>query len=159
SRRDAFQFLLLTESRSKAEARAIAAVSGDDPGIRIVGLQYLAMGPYRLQTLREHITVNLDVSAQFQEMVSNEPRVFRPPAGLRNDTLQKLLAEKDRDTVVSAAYLLALGGRTDVIETLVRAWREGAARDDTYQQLVYRAIAATNDESRVSLLEEMYAGF
>jgi hypothetical protein len=53
-------------------------------------------------------------------------------------------------------YFLALLGEPRGLPALIQYWREQHAADKSWQRLVYRAIAALNDDAQVPVLDEIY---
>jgi len=73
--------------------------------------------------------------------------------------VRPLTADKeDQQSAASAAYLLALSGDRSALDTLVAYWRQHGKSDSDWARLVYRAVAAINDDALVPVLEEVYAG-
>jgi hypothetical protein len=87
---------------------------------------------------------------------SGQPIVPKAPAGLAAAPLRPLLTDRDPEVAAYAGYLLALLGEGDGLDRLLQHWSGRARTDTTWMRLVYRAIAAGNDDARVTVLETIY---
>jgi hypothetical protein len=70
-----------------------------------------------------------------------------------------MLADPDVKSAAYAGYLLSLFGEANGLGPLMTYWRARALNDEAWTRLVYRAIAAINDQSQVPVLEEIYGRF
>jgi HEAT repeat protein len=160
-RRDAFQIML--QCRDKAEARqaAMGALADRDAEVRRLALWALADGPGSLSSLREgQFHLSLDNPSHYSRS-SGEPGPIVPevPRGLKPEALHRFLQDSDPRAAALAGYLLVLLGDESGLTPLLKIWRERAKTDNSWARLVYRAVAALNDDSRVNLLEEIYRGY
>jgi hypothetical protein len=73
--------------------------------------------------------------------------------------VRPVLDSDDGETAAYAGYFLALLGEPAGIDRLIRFWRDKADDKDAWRRLVYRALAALNDNQHLSVLEEIYASY
>lgn len=155
-RRDAFQVLLVTLPRARATEAAIAAVRGDDGSRKGLALIRLVEDREALALLRDAIQMNVDSEGASYFHGNGRAIVPEPPPGLEPQHVRPLVDDPDPKTAAYAGYLLALLGEQDGLDSLIRYWRAREEDDEKLYKLVYRAIAALNDSTRVPLLEEIY---
>ena len=153
-RRDAFQVLLATLPDKEATPRAVAAMSSDDPFRRKLALVRLVEGSRALGLLRDAIVLNID--GQGASYGGGTPIVPEPPPGLEPQDVRPLVDDPDPKTAAYAGYLLALLGEKEGVGPLVEYWHAGQEENEELSRLVYRAVAAVNDSTRVSVLEAIY---
>jgi hypothetical protein len=120
----------------------------------------LTQGAGSLHYLRdEQMYLYLDNNENFTPAYdggAGQAIVPEPPKGLQPEVVRPLLRDANPRMAAQAGYLLALMKESDGLEPLVRYWRDHARTDDTWMRLVYRAIAALEDDGKVSILEEIY---
>jgi HEAT repeat protein len=153
-RRDAFQVLLATLPDKEATPRAVAAMSSDDPFRRKLALVRLVEGSQALGLLRDAMVLNVDSERSSPD--SGTPVVPEPPPGLEPQHVRPLADDPDPKTAAYAGYLLALLGEKEGVGPLLQYWQAGQEENEELSRLVYRAIAAVNDSTRVSVLEAIY---
>jgi HEAT repeat protein len=154
-RRDAFQVLLVTLPDREATQRAVAAMSAGDSARRRLALVRLVEGADALGVLRDVMVLGIDIFGPSR--YRGGPIVPEPPPGLEPHHVRPLLDDPDSQTAAYAGYLLALLGEEEGLGPLLQHWHAREEDDRQLSRLVYRAIAALNDPSRVSVLEEIYA--
>lgn len=157
-RQDAFRVILLSQSKATSQQRALATLNQTDPDLRKLALRFLALGPNAIQQLRGeqiYLVVNnpelLDRSTPHGQPIAPEV-----PAGLNAEAVRPLLHDRDPQVSAYAGYLLTLVGDSEGLVPLLHYWRGRERSDDNWLKLVYRAVAALNDDNRVPLLEEIY---
>jgi hypothetical protein len=161
-RRDAFQVLLLSGSRADGRRLAVAALASKEPALRKLAVTFLALGPEQLQSLRhEQWSLRVDNpdllgGSTYQ---GGKPIVPEAPKELKPDMFRPLLQDGDPETAAGAGYLAVLLGEPEGLEPLLRYWRGQARTNPALVRLVYRAVAALDDDGKVPVLEEVYRGF
>ncbi|MBI4581213.1 MAG: HEAT repeat domain-containing protein [Planctomycetes bacterium] len=161
-RRDAFQVQLLSATRTESQKLAAAALTGTDPALARMALQYLAEGGESLRTLRGGAFYLYFQNPAFERMTvaqTGQPIKVTAPTGLTVEQLGPLLDNADARTAAEAAYLLATLKEPAGLDRLVAYWRQQARNDSAIKRLVYRAVAALDDDSQAPLLEEIYRTF
>jgi HEAT repeat protein len=166
-RRDAFHVLLLSQPQAAARQAAAGALAHPEPGIRELAITVLARGMNVAPALRDHqVYVNVYDASNSAGIHHWAPqvgfqRVFIPDnaRGLKPEQLRPLLRDANPKTAGHAGYLLALLQEPAGLDTLLQLWQSKKGGDDEWTELVFGAIAALNDDSKVPLLEEIYRGF
>jgi hypothetical protein len=157
-RRDAYQMLLLGGTRAGSRRTALDLLGHPESGLRNLAVTFLAWGAdgefhFLHDTTLEHYTNDKAPPEDF--VGSSHPFNPEAPKGLAPEIVRPLLNDADPKTAAAAGYLLALLEDSSGLEPLLRYWHQHAD-DDAWRKLVYRAVAALNDDSKVSLLEEIY---
>ncbi len=160
-RREAWQIFLLIAKKSDARAAAVKILAEPDIETRKLGLIYLAQGAEALSGLRSgRLELHLDYELHAHFSVrSGTPIVPEAPKQLEPGPLAPLLTDRDPEIAAYAGYLLALLGDDRGLDRLVDHWRRHAGKYSPWARLVYRAVSALGDESRIELLEEIYRGY
>src|SRR5437763_254099 len=86
---------------------------------------------------------------------SERPRPRKSPPRPRAEPVLSALTDGDEEPVATAGYLLALVQDRTGIQTVIRYWRNTANTERA--RLVYRSVAALNDDTRTPVLEEIYS--
>ena len=158
-RLDALQIRLLALQGTDPDAAGATAVAAlSDPALRKVAVPYLAVGSDAVQTLRGSVYLYSSGTTRFEVEGSGSSVVtVQPPKGLTVEPVRAVLdaAKGNADLTGQASYLLVLAGDRSGMEPLVAAARSHALASP-WDKLVYRAIAFTNDSSRVPVLAEIY---
>lgn len=169
-RRDAFQVMLTTLPATEARDAAAAALAapGGDAAARRLALAYLAVGDDSLGALRDSIYVhsNRNVAGFSGEFPPPPPL----PPSLKPAALEPFVAEGAKpgasgDAAQSAAYASYLLTRLDRDNTvrrmgpLLRYWRQHKQDYGPWKRLVYRAVAAANDDALTPVLAEVFETF
>ncbi len=172
----AFQVLLAAQSGPERHAAAIAALGSDSAFRKSLAVAYLAEGSNQLAHFQFggsgwHNWLDLavvddgapdDPFGHFGAQQSDAPEL---PPDLKPEHLRPLLDQGDPALAAQAGYLLVLLGDASGLEPLLRQWRAldtpaeelALPRDpDSLRRLVYRAIAALDDSSRIDVLREIY---
>jgi len=161
---DAFHVLLVAKQNSapaEATTLAVNALAAKDtpPAIRRLAVRHLATDGSEYPQLRGSIYLSVSVSHVVDAMSGDGQKVvIRPPAGLTAEMVRPVVAspaEDDASTAAYAGYLLSLFGDRSGFDRLVSYWRANSG-DDTARRLVYRAVAAMNDDSLTPVLESVY---
>lgn len=173
-RTDAFQVVLIAKgdagddyaglkaARAAGEAAAVAALdpAGDgDWNMRKIALQYLCFGARGIYELRGSIYLSINSVSLPETFGEGQPVVIEAPAGLKPEMVRPMLKDTDSSNAAAAGYLLCVLGDRSGLDPLVKRWREEKQRDDEWRKLVYRAVAALNDDALVPVLEEVYKSF
>ncbi|HEV3257074.1 MAG TPA: HEAT repeat domain-containing protein [Gemmataceae bacterium] len=161
-RRDAFRVQLLGRANAESHQLAMADLTHADPVFRSLAIKFLAMGAGPLQALAGeswHLEVADATVSGDKGASSGEVIVPAAPQGLKAAMVRPLLHDRDPEVAACAGYLLAVLGEPNGLEPLVRYWRAHARQHSSWVRLVYRAVAAGNDDGQVRLLEEIYRGF
>lgn len=154
----ALAVLLASQSKADGEKAAVAAISDKSPEIRKAALMYLVQGPDRL-TSHAPLNMQLPQIVSTASTDSGEETLSEPPGGLTVEALRPFLSDIDPEVTACAGYLLALLGRRDGLDLLMRYWRLHGIEDPSWTQAVYRAVAHVNDDGLVPVLEEIYNRF
>ncbi|MFW5692939.1 MAG: hypothetical protein ACOCWL_01865, partial [Thermoguttaceae bacterium] len=171
----AFQVLLAAQSGPERHAAAIEALGSDNAFRKSLAVAYLAEGEDQIKYFRlggsgwrnwlDLAVVDdgaLDPFGHLGSSGSTEPEL---PPGLKPEHLRPLLDQDDPALAAQAGYLLVLLGDASGLEPLLRQWRALDAPADelalprdpaSLRRLVYRAIAAIDDSSRIDVLREIY---
>ena len=147
---------LATTDPAAATAVAVAAV-GDGPMAK-VAVPFLAGGADAVGRLRGSSSLYTAASTTTvtETTADGSPIiVVRPPKGLTAGPVRAVLAAADGDLAGYAAYLLVLLGDQSAMDRLIAVARDHSM-DETWKPLVYRAIASSDDASRVPVLVEIY---
>lgn len=158
-RQDALRVRLLSQSRSGAQKLVAEALKGTDDGLRVVALRFLAEGPESMSPLQSgtfHLFYQNPAVERHDVFHAGTVIRVKAPVQLEPDVLRPLLDSPDPRTAALAGYVLATLQEADGLEPLVYYWREQARDNYTIRRLVYRAVAALNDDSQTPLLEEIY---
>ncbi|MEN6451702.1 MAG: HEAT repeat domain-containing protein [Thermoguttaceae bacterium] len=155
---DAFQVQLASQSDGQARRLAMAALRGNEPKRRTIGLRYLAHGSGALSTLPSGLML-MTLGYSWTSTNDGHPIVPQPPAGLKPEDVLGLMKDKDAETAANAGYLAVLLGRNDGMAPLLRYWQAGPERRDSseWARAVYRAIAVTDDPQYIPVLREIRA--
>jgi HEAT repeat protein len=160
-RRDALQIVLMGQSQRESVKTAAAALSRPEPQLRDLALTYLSQGKRQLGLLH-----NRSIALEWGDeepspddvTVDGQPITPTAPAGLTAESVRPLLKSDDAQTRARAGYLLALLKRREGLKPLMEYWQKDARNDPTWTRLVYRAIAALNDDNLTPTVEEIYRG-
>lgn len=154
---DAFQILLASQKKSEATQTALKGLSHENPKLRRTSLAYLSAGPKAVTSIANE---KLDLKGHFYESRSSQksgiPIVPEAPEELDEQTLLPMLNSSDPQTAAYAGYLLVLSDNPDGFSPLIRYWTEHVREESLWTNLVFRAIAYSNDSSYVPLLETIY---
>jgi HEAT repeat protein len=159
---DAFQVLLIAKQHSapaEAITLAVNALAAKDmpPNVRRLAVRHLATDGSEYPQLRGSIYLSVSTSHVVYSGDGQKVEI-RPPAGLTAEMVRPVAAaqsEADPSTAAYAGYLLSLFGDRSGFDRLVAYWRTNSD-DDAVRRLVYRAIAAMNDDSLTPVLESVY---
>jgi HEAT repeat protein len=156
-REDAFRASLWLRRPRAATRVAVAALSHPDVRIRKVALIYLALGADTVQQLSGG---QIYLSSQYRDSVDSRsdsgPAALEPPSGLPPEVPRQMLTDPDPAVAALAGYLLTQFGDPAGFGPLERFWRDRVREDSNWTRLVYRAVAALNDDARVPILQEIY---
>ena len=157
-RQDALQFLLLAEKPKEARRLALDALRGGQGDARRLALGYLARGRQSVGSFRNG---EFRVEREQHPLVmfsgsSDAPSAFEVPEGLTAEDVRPFLADADGALAAFAGYLLAELGEPEGWQPLVNEWRAEGAASPVWTPLVYRAIAALNDNRQAGLLADIY---
>jgi HEAT repeat protein len=153
-RRDAFQIQLSMLSRPEAETAAVAALALDDPLRRQMALDFLAIGPDAVRYLRQSIYLRGGVS--YSDYSSGTPIAPLPPRGLKPEQVKPFLNDANPRTAAIAGYFLALFQDRSGLDKLMNYYHTNSTDHDEVCRLVYRAIAALDDDALTPVLAEIY---
>lgn len=153
-RRDAFQIQLSMLSRPEGETAAVAALALDDPLRRQLALDFLAIGPDAVRYLRQ--TIYLRGAVSYSDYSSGTPIAPVPPRGLKAEQVKPFLSDANPRTAAIAGYLLALFRDRSGLDKLLAYYRTNSTDHDEVCRLVYRAIAALDDDALTPVLAEIY---
>lgn len=157
-RLDAFQIQLLALDGDRADAAAVKQMG--DERLRELAIRYLGGGDNAItggvagtRLMREQTGYyrHAFFSGNVQERVE-----VKPPAGLTAEPLRPYLKSSDKPLAGFAGYLLILLDEKEGFGPLEAAFKESDPDDSPFPRLLYRAIARTNDESKLPLLETIY---
>jgi HEAT repeat protein len=159
-RLDAFQILLVVQTKKDAVQTVVAAMEKENAGRKKIALKYLALGPGGMTILKEgfYLTpVSFADSTTEVGYGDNKLIVPQPPKGLEARHIRPLINDPDPEIAVSAGYLLALLGEPDGMDVLLKYWKEQSKTNNQWARLVYRAIAVSDDPKYLPVLKEIYA--
>jgi HEAT repeat protein/thioredoxin-like negative regulator of GroEL len=155
-RNDAFQIALSLAPKKEAVAAALAALSGAELTRKKLSLAMLVQSQSEsMPMVRGHLGIRQPNVTYVR--TSGTPIVPEPPKGLTAGHVEPLLSDPDPEVAAQAGYLLALLGQSRGLDPLLRQWRSADKEKRRWQWLVYRAIAALDDSSRLATLREIYA--
>jgi hypothetical protein len=155
-RRNALHCLLLCMSGSTSQRTAVAVLSTHELEMRRLAMTYLARGGEHIG-YSQHDLIPLYMPGSFIPPDSNsQPTIPKVPAGMDQALLEQLVKDADPEFVAYAGYFMTLHGDSAGLTPLLRYWREKGARDSEWSKLVYRGIAAIDDDSNTPVLEEIY---
>jgi HEAT repeat protein/thiol-disulfide isomerase/thioredoxin len=161
---DAFHVLLVAKQHTapaEATTLAVNALAAKDTPVamRRLAVRHLATDGTDYPRLRGAIWLSVSVShVVYSDSDKPQNPGIRPPAGLTAEMVRPVVAsppEDDASTAAYAGYLLSLFGDRSGFDRLVAYWRANSG-DDTARRLVYRAVAAMNDDSLTPVLESVY---
>lgn len=158
-RRQALLLYLVYAPDKEARKRAIKAFKSSALACRRLGLRYFADGPtgLRMDDDRGLLMNNWAIDGSFFSADVRNSQSLDLPKELTLEKVLPFLSDSDPMTAARAGYLAALGGDARGIDILLRAWKGGRDKDDPLNRLVYRAIAAIDEEVYVPHLERVYA--
>lgn len=156
NRRDALQILLAMGSSKDADALAVKYFP--IPETQPMALAYLTGSRNELFSMRGGIYLtNILSESDITQRNQNKPIKPEAPAGLTADMVRPLIKSEDAEVRMRAAYLLCLLQEKSALEILEKELNgEERMRGSREQRMLYRAIAALNDESRVPTLQSIY---
>jgi hypothetical protein len=153
---DALQIQLLASRRPEATKVAVDEVLSGEYQVKHVALQYLASGPNAMQQLREEVFLRyVQMSDPSDYIRQGTPVILQAPPGLKAEHLKPILKSGDHEAAAYAGYLLALLGERQGLDRLVAYWNENP-KDQSVKRLVYRAVAAMNDDELTPIVERVY---
>jgi HEAT repeat protein len=155
-RLDALQVLLLSKPAREAQDLAIRHLG--DPVLCKAAVPYLAGGGNAIRLLRGTIDLNF-AGDQSMYISQGQAVVIAAPQGLTAEAVRQAMAGGDAAMQGYGGYLLVLLGDRSGLEPLLNIWRMKSVREDQWTQLVYRAVAFTNDPNLVPVLEEVYRSY
>ena len=156
-RANAYQILLASLPRDEARPIAIAALVSNDPVGRKFAILSLISDTARLQSLREYLQLPYSLPGLQRSTNTNRPSTFVLAKILTEERVRPLLKADDPETAALAGYILALKGDPSGLDPLLAFWRTTELKDGTWNLRASQAIAALDDDSRVALLEQIYA--
>lgn len=154
---DAFQVMLFTQPTEPALKTALEAVAGQNPERRRLALSLLVDGKAGLRVLRRQFYLQSEIVEEVVVRSSDSGQSVRPPRGLQIEHVRPLMTHADPQVAAYAGYLTALLGERAGLEPLLSFWRRGEQKAEGLDRLVYRAIAALDDSSRIAVLREIAA--
>jgi hypothetical protein len=95
-------------------------------------------------------------SVIYPASTSGTPIVPKPIEGVSAEDVRPLIADSDPEVAALAGYLLALRGKPDGVEPLLRYWRQRSETYSDWKKYVYRAIAVSDDPQYIPVLREIY---
>ncbi len=156
-RANGYQILLASLPRDEGRPIALAALGSEDPAGRKVAILALIGDTQRLQALREYLTLPSNLPGLQQSTTSNRPTRYVLERILTEDRLRPLLRDAEPETVALVGYVLALKGDGSGLDRLLAFWRTTDLKNAIWNQRASQAIAALDDDSRVPVLEQIYA--
>ena len=157
-RQDMFQIKLLSQTDKKLrEQLAVETLKQKDP-LRCKLVLHLLMNTdsHMFRYLRNSIYLTLPSGINF----SHDPRKPQPlPTELDLELIMPFLNDENAETSAYASFVAVLLGEHSGMDILLKYWRttDGElSENSSVATLVYRAIAATNDEQYVPILREIY---
>jgi hypothetical protein len=163
-RRDAFHVLLISGDSDPARDQVIEALRGREPTFQKPALSYLTADSASLARLRDALYLQTEspALAELAAVLSGRDSLAEPsptlPKAITPDMLRPLLKAADPELAALAGHALALLGGPEGLEALLGHWRRRAAKDQAWDKRVYQAVAHVGDDSKVSALEQIYAG-
>ncbi|MEX0700573.1 MAG: HEAT repeat domain-containing protein [Planctomycetales bacterium] len=163
-RGQAFRLVLSNLPEKEAARTAVATLEAQTAGLVEPAVQFLAGGAEALAAAEGDgddlvSSAALARSARSRSFSgSGQPIVPAAPEGLQPEALRPLLEGDDPRLAAYAAYLLAVTGDEEGLERLIGYWSK-RPEDPQWSRLVYRAIAALDDSTRLPVLEQIYARF
>jgi hypothetical protein len=159
-RRDAFQIELAVSGRKERQEAALAVLSDKDSPLQLIALRALVLGGDSLGYLRGYVfwipaTDYDDDSAPVVSDSLINPIIPKPPKGLELEQVLPLLGDPDGEVRALAGYVAVLHGNRKGLAPLIDFWRL-KPDDEDIARLLYRAIAALDDSSRLAELREIY---
>lgn len=155
-RRDAFQALLVTESKAAASKAAIDALANPDPAWRKLALGHLAQGPERYNHLRGRFRLDVAEGPTVSSSRDGLPIIPEAPPGLKPEHVRPLAKDSAPEVAALAGYLLAVLHEPEGLGPLLRFWHDQKGDKQDLDRLVYRAIAALDDSSQMAALREIH---
>ena len=154
-RKNALQFLLLSQTKADADKLAIEQLSAADPEQRKLALSFLARGAEAIQQLNDQLYLQVP-SRSYDAFAGSSGQAIEvaPPTGLKAEMVEPLLADADSDVAAYAGYLLTTLGEENGLPPLLAKWR-AKGRLENWSKLMYRAITALNDDAHTPILEEI----
>lgn len=156
----AFQIMLRSQPATDAQrsASAVLGASGAK-SVQHLALRFLALGSD--STAEVHgirlFSTNPTNFISFNDAGEINVPDLKPPTGLTADVLLPYLKSDDHEAAGFAGYLMCLLGRKEGLAPLVNSWKELAPTpDNEATALVYRAIAALDDDGQTPVLEQIY---
>lgn len=158
-RQDAFQVLLLTAPKARREALAVAGL--DDPRIETRRMALAGLTREAGSMEEVHGVFHVVVMDSPQIMSDSSATAPQAPRGLKAESLRGLLGDTDPKIAAQAGYLLVLLKDPSGMEAVLRYWNSLPKNADDWSnmeagKIVYRAIAASNDDQYVPALQEIY---
>jgi HEAT repeat protein len=164
-RRDAFQILLISGDSAQAQKEAFDALRGREPACQKLALSFLTSDSASLHVLRGALYLQPDASAVgglARSFANNGDSLAEPiptlPKGVTPEILRPLLKADDPEVAALAGYALALLGDGEGLEPLLSYWRKRTEKDQAWDKRIYQAVAQVGDDSKISALEQIYAG-
>lgn len=158
---------MLREGSPEAKAAAVAALdpataradpaAAADTEMKKVAIRYLCFDTSGLRQL--HDAIYLSLPSMSGSYSSGQAIVVPAPSGLKPEWIRPMLKDTDLANAANAGYLLCLMGERAGLDPLVAYWRSTERRGSEQTTLVYRAVAALNDDSLVPILDEVYGTF
>ena len=163
-RRDAFQVLLISGDSDQAKKEALDALRGREPAFQKLALAFLTSDSTSLGMLRNALNLRPETSA-FSTLTraygSNTNSLSEPiptlPKEVTGDVLRPLLVSGDPELAALAGYALTLLGDSEGLGPLLGYGRQRAEKDRSWDKRIYQAIAQAGDDSKVMILEQIYA--
>jgi hypothetical protein len=155
----AFQMQLLASGEADRRTLSIAAISSNDTCRQRLALACLTDGAQSMQYAGELGYLYVSRTSEVHFSSSDDSKVIVPeaPKGLQLQHVAPLLAQGDGETKARAGYLLALLGEAEGLKPLLDYWKSDKGADEAVARLVYRAVAALDDESQLAVLKQIYA--
>ena len=95
-------------------------------------------------------------SSSYEYIPSGQPIIPVPPRGLKPEQVRPLLQDKNPLVAAEAGYLLALLKDSTGMDKLLAYYEKKSTDHDFVCRMVYRAITALDDDSRVPILKDIY---
>lgn len=155
-RADAFQIDLILADKTERQAKLMELLHSNDRRRQKMALRILLQIGHDLSMLPKSEISFSHHAVFFTGQSNGEPITPEPPEGVDADLARSFLEDEDPEMRAMAGYVLAVSGEQSGIEPLVRYWQTKARNDDDWSRLVYRAIAALDDSSRIPILMQIY---
>ncbi|HLA83809.1 MAG TPA: HEAT repeat domain-containing protein, partial [Thermoguttaceae bacterium] len=155
-RRDVFRVMLMetnNKDREKAATLALDAAEKDST-LRQIALAYLAGDTTAVQMGSSGFP--LFGFMHYEGFSTGQPIVPKPPRGLKPAKVRAWMKDADPKTAAYAAYLRAVSKRRDGLEALLKHWNSREKHEWEENRLVFRAIAALNDSTKIEELRKIY---